>query len=497
MSADGVFLEGSSAPSLELHVGGAPLAEVLADMMRLIRSQQKELESLRRDAEEGIYRNECGLKKHDGVLESFAEDLRIHVRPINYNGQPPMPTMADAVANVECRLWRVERERKFHAAARLSEVTRKKLMAAFYSQWWLLRKLRAKSRFLLTETKREIWRRYMRKWSRSLAFRRRQAAWRRHLMGLTAAHGRRIMMSYWCKWVQVVAFKSQARANRRISAYNISDTMLHITCRGIARRYLYAWAQFVAAARDARCRAQGALWLEQKTARILARRYFERWLDAHRWCRLPLMRLKALDALRAKLSRGLARSFLRAWQDFVRNRCERRRVLRLIPHLHHANLAALARRYFSRLYAFRFVRRDARVVETLEQRLKTLSERADGLQRQLDMGLHTLAHTNSVLARVVDTVMVAGEPRAALQAFLEGDTMMSVPTVPSVEEKGSQQDASAPSLSPNSRRHEETASPTGRERQPTDEHRRVSASEMLQNLRVRLEKTYKMAGGEP
>ncbi|EKF31641.1 hypothetical protein MOQ_004516 [Trypanosoma cruzi marinkellei] len=497
MSAERVFLEGSSAPSLELHVGGAPLAEVLADMMRLIRSQQKELESLRRDAEEGIYRNECGLKKHDDVLESFAEDLRIRVRPINYHGQPPMPTMADAVANVECRLGRVEREKKFDVALRFSEVARKKLMTAFYSQWLLFRKLRAKSHYLLAETKREIWRRYMRKWSRSLALRRRQAAWRRHLMGLTAANGRRIMMSYWCKWVQVVAFKSQARANRRTFAYEISDTMLRITCRGIARRYLYAWAQFVAAARDSRYRAQGTLWLEQKTARLLAGRYFERWLDAHRWCRLPLMRLKALDALRVKLSRGLARSFLRRWQDFVRNRCERRRVLRLIPHLHHANLATLARRYFSRLYAFRFVRRDARVVETLEQRLKTLSERADGLQRQLDMGLHTLAHTNSVLARVVDTVMVAGEPRAALQAFLQGDTMMSVPIVTSLREKTSQQGASAPSLSPNSHRHEDSASPTGREKQPTDEHRRVSASEMLQNLRARLEQTYKMAGGEP
>ncbi|RNF11793.1 uncharacterized protein Tco025E_06606 [Trypanosoma conorhini] len=496
MSADRVFSEGDGAPSLALQIGGAPLADVLADMMRLIRSQAAELATLRRTAEEGIARSECGLKRHGEVLNSLSADLRLQVRPIHHHAQPSMPTMADAVANVECRLGRVERARKVELAEQLSEVTAKRLIATFYNPWLLHRTRRVRSYLLLADTRKTMLRRYLRRWKRYVSLRGRQLARRRHLTGLVAAQGRRLLLRYWCQWIHAAASKSQARLQRRISAAAAADAVLRLTCRGIARRYLRAWVRFSESTRNVNGRARGALLLEQKTARLLAGGYFRKWIDTHRRRRIPAMRLKALDVLRVKLCRNLASSYFRAWRDILPHRRQRRRIIRLIPHLHHTSLAALARRYFSRLYAFRLVRREARVVATLEQRLKALSERADGLQRQLDMGLHTLSHTNSVLARVVDTVMIAEEPCSALQTLLQDETVMNLPTVPSVGETEGHPEASSSPLAAKPHSCGESAPATGPAQQSNDENRCSSASEVLRSLRARLEKTYKVARNE-
>ncbi|ESL06651.1 hypothetical protein TRSC58_05672 [Trypanosoma rangeli SC58] len=496
MSADRILLEGGGAPSLELQIGGAPLASILVDMMRLIRSQQEELAALRRNAEEGIYRGECGLKQHEEVLSRLSEDVRLQVRPIHHHAQPPMPTMADAVANVECRLGRVERARKLELAARLREVTAKNFLATFYSQWLHHRMRRAASYLLLMQTKKNVWQRYMRRWVRYLSFRMRQLARRRHFTGLIAVQERRLMRRYWCQWTQSAASKLQTRVHWRISSHNAAEMMLRLICRSITRRYLRAWMQFSETTRNAKSRARAALLLEQKTARLLAERYIQRWLDSHRWCQLFVVRLKTLDALRVKTCRNMVRSYFRTWYDILQHRRERYRTLRLISHLHHTSLAALARRYFSRLYAFRLVRREARVVEALEQRLQSLSERADGLQRQLDMGLHTLSHTNSVLARVVDTVMISREPRSALHTLLQDETMLNFMAVPSVGETQHHQEASSSPLAAQPHCCGDSTPAAGPERQSTDEHRCTSASEVLQSLRARLEKTYKVARNE-
>ncbi|RNF03681.1 hypothetical protein TraAM80_05780 [Trypanosoma rangeli] len=496
MSADRILSGSGGTPSLELQIDGAPLAGILVDMMRLIRSQQDELAALRRNAEEGICRGECSLKQHEEVLSRLSEDVQLHVRPIHHHAQPPMPTMADAVANVECRLGRIERARKLELAARLREVTAKNFTATFYNQWLQHRTRRVASYSLLVQTKKNVWQRYMRRWFRYLSFRMRQLARRRHFTGLIAAQERRLMRRYWCQWTQLAASKLQTRVHWRISSHNAAEMMLHLTCRSIARRYLRAWVQFSEATRNAKNRATAALLLEQKAARLLAERYIQKWLDAHRWRQLFVMRLKKLDALRVKTCRNLVRSHFRTWHAIIQHRRERYRTLRLIPHLHHTSLAALARRYFSRLYAFRLVRREARVVEALEQRLQTLSERADGLQRQLDMGLHTLSHTNSVLARVVDTVMISREPRAALHTLLQDETILNFMAVPSVGETQNHQEASSSPVTAQPHCYGDSAPAAGPERQSKDEHHCSSASEVLESLRARLENTYKVARNE-
>ncbi|KEG10922.1 hypothetical protein DQ04_03151070 [Trypanosoma grayi] len=496
MGVDGIFPENGTAPSLGVQLGGVPLADVLADMMRLIRCQQQELDALRRDSEEKMYRCEYALQKHEEAIKNLSGDVKLDLRPISCYGQPPMSTMADVVTNIEYRLARAENREKRETAARLRESSGRKLANVFYTRWVRYRNMQGSRRLIQDDTRKSIWQRYMYKWNGYLAIRSKQQAQRRHIKALLVSQERRVALAYWRKWRLLVDTRERIRLSRQLSAHDTAEVLVHITARSLALRTFNYWVMFVESTRNARNRARGALLLEQETARLLAERYLRKWMDAHQWRRLLLMRLRALEIMRSRICRELARSSLDNWISFVAQRKNRRRVRSLVPHLHHINLAALARRYFSRLFAFRLLCRELRAKEAMEQRMKLLSERADGLQRQLDMGLHTLAHTNSVLARIVDTVVIAEEPRSAIQNLLQQEMMISIPTVPSVTEASSTREPSVASFD-GPMRFGDAGPSMEQEWQSNVDHDHVSASEMLQKLRERLDKSYKAASGVP
>ncbi|ORC92220.1 uncharacterized protein TM35_000044340 [Trypanosoma theileri] len=492
MILDNVFPVSSGVPSLGLQVGGAPLEEVLTAVVRLLRSQQQELEGLRRELGERISNNEVKLQKHDEDIKSLSDDLKLQARPIHFYNQPPIHTMAEAVTNMESRLARVEKKEKKDMAVHLGETNNKKLAILYYNQWLVFRKMRTSGKFLLVETKKNIWQRYMRKWNRFLAFQAKRRAQQRHLTRLLLMHENRLLMTYWYKWTEQIKTKEYHRVQRRMSAYDSADLVLRLTSRSIARRAFNDWMKFTESSMESRNSIKRALLLEQKTARLLAEGYLQKWFDAHRMRRIFLMRLKVLEVMRTKIYRDFTHSYLKRWFSFTEKRRHRRRIYSLIPYYHHGNLTALARRYFSRLYTFRLLRRETRGKEALEQRLKELGERADGIQRQLDLGLHTLSHTNSVLARVVDTVMIAEEPRSAIQRLLHEETSDFMSKVSLVNEVETRIPTVNTFNTPMGIREAEPSNE--REWQTVKEQQQKeysNAGEMLQKLRARLDKTYK------
>lgn len=498
MSLDRVFPERSGVPFLELQIGGASLAELLADMMRLIRSQEKEIEALRRDTEDRICSSEWKLQNHEDAIRNISEDLGICGRPISFCRQPRLSTMAAAVTNVESRLAQVEKKGREEIAARLVEIAWKKLAVVFFNRWLRFRKIRAAGRGLLERATKSTWRRYMRKWTRYLALRATQLARQRHLEGLLMTRERRVMMTHWRTWLQRVTARAEICAQRRMCGQKNAEIMLRIISRGIARRFLYVWVKFVETLRKARVRTQKAVVLEQKTLRLLAEHYLKKWFDAHRRLQLQLVRAERLEMMQVSICRSLAYVCFRTWQNFVPKQLERRRVHSLVSYFHHGHLFALARRYFFRFYAFCLVRREARVRGSLERRLNSLDERTVRLQRQLDVGLRTLAHTNSVLARVVDTVMIAEEPRAALRHLLQEETMSPFPLGPPAETADdAQKSPVGPAVSTSVRVGRDRSWAGPEERAASGECGPATAGEILRKLRARLNQTYEVALSEP
>ncbi|KAH9601796.1 hypothetical protein LSM04_007731 [Trypanosoma melophagium] len=489
MILDNVFPVSSGVPSLGLQVGGAPLEDVLTAIVRILRSQQEELDKLRREFGERISNNEVKLQKHGENIRNISSDLKLHERPINFYGKQPMLTMTDAVINIESRLASAEKKEKDNTAVRLVETNNKKIAHAYYNRWLIFRNMRTTGRLLLVETRKSICQRYIRKWIRFLAYQAKRRAQQRHLTRLLLTHESRLLLTYWHKWTEEIKTREYHRTQRRISAYDSADLVVRLTSRNIARRVFNDWLKFLESSKEPGNYVKRALLLEQKTARLLAEGYLQKWFDAHRWRRVFLMRLKALEVMRSKIYRDFTHSYLKSWFSFTEKRRHRRKIYSLIPYYHHGHLSALARRYFSRLYTFRLLRKEAREKEALEQRLKEIGERADGIQKQLDLGLHTLAHTNSVLARVVDTVMIAEEPRTAIQRLLQEETSDFMPKVSLTNEV----EARVPPVTAfdTQMRIKETEPSNEREWQPVKEPQYSSAGEMLQNLRARLGKTYK------
>ena len=398
-TADRVFGGGGAPPitvQQAIQIGGVPLNECLASMMDLIRLQQRTIDDLQNRDRENLDR----IGQLERYVSVISRDLRLDARPISCYGQPDMPTISDSLTNVEYRVTRLIQQRHYYIRKQCALILRNGDLRTAFQRWQSYATLRS----LFHGSSRSLLSRYSHKWRRYIEWSKVNRARQRHQRALRYMSTKVLVNRYYDTWRRYVVFMDQQHNDRRLILGGRAETVAQATMRGLARRFFVRWVDFIAECRLMQHRVHAVGTLEQRGSRLLARKYLAKWLTFRGLMTALRIRNGNVNLHASKAHKRLASIYLDKWRAFAQRCSFNRQARSAVPRLHHLRLVALARRYFQKLQAFARFHREQREKMAMQLAIQQLARRCDSLGSQLDIGLQTLSHTNSVLSKVLEHV---------------------------------------------------------------------------------------------
>lgn len=398
-AAERVFGVGGAPPMTvqqAIQIGGVPLNECLSSMMDLIRLQQRTIEDLQVRDRENLDR----IGQLERYVSVISRDLRLDTRPIACYGQPDMPTISDSLTNVEYRVTRLIQQRHYFIRKQCALILRNGELRSAFQRWMSYASLRS----LFHGSSRSLLARYSSKWRRYVEWSKLNSARQRHQRALRYLSTKALVMRYYNTWRRYIVYMDQQHNDRRLILGGRAETVAQATMRGLARRFFIRWVEFIGECRLMQHRVNAVGTLEQRGSRILARKYLAKWLTYRGLMVALRIRHGNVNLQASKAHKRLASIYVAKWRLFAQRCSFSRQARSAVPRLHHLRLVALARRYFGKLQSFAKFHREQREKMAMQLAIQQLARRCDSLGSQLDIGLQTLSHTNSVLSKVLEHV---------------------------------------------------------------------------------------------
>ena len=444
----------STGLQMGMMVNGRPITEVLSMMMTTIRSQ----EAMINDLQETIRRQHEEAERRHSRLEHYVahvqSDLKLEMRPIGCYGQPAMPTISDSVTNVEYRLTLLEQRGKKKIQHDLLSITTRTLALRFFQVWLRFRRFREVLRGIRGEVRSNHLSYFFNKWKRYRQDSRKRRGYSRKLRSLQFVASKGLVLRYLDKWFRFLTVSSENRRQRILKNNDVARVMSTVTMRGLARTYFLKWFRNHIFLRQRYEQSRAVLSMEHSATRVLAVKYFVRWREHQQAAHVRSVRHRLVLLHATKAYQALARRYLRYWVKGALRRRRRMQGKALIPRLHHLQLTNVARRYFFKFCVWTRFNQEKKLREEWQGVIHRLSDRADALSTQLDVGLQTLSHTNAVLARVVDVVIQ--DPEASAR-FLKTAPAHVQRVVATAEKFGHGRSPAASEGRPTATRHVDTS----------------------------------------
>ena len=399
-SLQGLVKEGS----MEVHVGGRPLSNVVSEIVLALNEQRDALAQLR------DYTYQTNQQQWDRItaLETrvarLDADVNIESRPMDAAAGGHV-SMDAAIRSLEARGNGLEAKRRGNAALAVQKESHAMLMREKFQKWVRRVRVTRAVRHMVRDTEVGLRRLFFQRWDRALRRLREIKAQLRKVKSLVELNSHRGQLRYFVKWA---AFAEQCREDRKVNAVakrKAVASMATVTSRGHARARFLCWVDFAEGCRERReqCRIVGEM--EVLSHRFLVGRYLRHWRVVEEHYRKRRHQNRIANALVVSSATGLCRRSFVRWLARVRRHRDRLKASALIPRLHHGSCLRLAAAYYGKLRRHVANKQQRRERAAFDANINELAARCERQEAQLDVSVRAMANANSVLGQLVDRVL--------------------------------------------------------------------------------------------
>eukprot|EP00758_Cryptobia_borreli_P015801 Tbor_TRINITY_DN6055_c1_g7::TRINITY_DN6055_c1_g7_i1::g.10581::m.10581 len=397
------------APPQACLINGIPLNEVLTIIANTLRAQHEELQEHKaKDENDKRIINER-LQVLEDKVSNIEYDLNISARPINAYGMATMDTLYDHLTTCEYRLHRGEKKNKTQTYFILLNKTNKERSDYFFSKWLRWRNARASATALMHRSHLIIRLRTYKRWKLAKELIQKERREKKALRFLLYNTAKELASLYLKKWKTWHKETEEMLITKTIRDNETAETIANIANRGLVRRYFAMWATYQDHLRYIQGKYNDAIQLEVSSHRKLAQNTYEKWEEFTNYRLFEVRRRRIIVTKHKQALRTIALRYLYKWCTFVKIVQRREAILLLVTRMHHAAIMRIGHRYFNNILRFVNLRQQQREQKEVFNLLSSLSKKYDILGEQLDMGLDNLSHTNGVLSRVVDTLLLTSD----------------------------------------------------------------------------------------
>ena len=397
------------APPQTILINNKPLNEVLTVIANTIRQQQEEFRKFH-DTQKGenkIFNQR--LEALEGRVDRIEKDLKITERPIGAYGQAPAPCIFDSLSTVEYRVFRCEQKNKIQTYEELLDKTNKARAAYFLSKWLRRRHMQAAASLMMGTSFGNTRLQFFGRWKAALEANKSQRRAKRLVRSVLFVSAKSLASSYFRKWLQYRNDLAEGARQRRARNMELSDTLASLTSRGLVRKYFGKLCRYQDHVAYVKSRYHQAGRLEVANHRALAQNAYEKWEEFTNFRLFNIRRRRVITSKQKHALRTLVSRYLDKWALFVRVAPRREAKLALVGRMHHSQQMRLASRYFIKFVRFIPQVHQQRQFRELATYLTIIAKKYDSLGDQLDLGLDNLSHTNQVVSRVVDTLLLTND----------------------------------------------------------------------------------------
>lgn len=413
---------------LALTVNGRPLNDVLTVIANALRSQQDEIRDFKQLHQQHMKEVAQKLTELDGRIRTIEVDLQISRRPFAAYGQPPMGTAYDAITTMEYRLHRSSCAVRTNINQDIAAFYTKAVLQRYWAKLSKYVTLRTAVRNMSGASRLLTLGGMYRRWQAGVALIKQRRSRARNVSAIIYTNGKLLTATYLRKWLEWHKDLHARLHEKRARDAKVSDALATFNLRGVVRRYFNKWAQYQEHLAYNAHRYRQAQHLEVVAHRTVALNAYERWQEFTNYRLFEVRRQRAINTRHKQALRALVLRYLTKWQRFVSVQQARQAKYVLVARMHHSATMRLARRYFDKILRFVTFTQQRRRSDELAAYLTLLAKKYDAMGEQMDLSLDNLTHTNGVLSRVVDTIILTNPDAPQVQSLLQvhrGDRLIN------------------------------------------------------------------------
>lgn len=407
-----------SPPPMAVTVNGRPLAEVLTVVANALRAQQEDIRQFRMQHSSDMAEVARRFEAVEARVTRLETDLQIQRRPFAAYGQPHMPTAYDAIASIEYRVHRSSTAVRLNAEADIGAAYAKGVLQRYFKKLFVYAALRVAVRRMAADSRSVTLAAAMRRWAAGAAVLKARRAAERKVAALRFVSDRRIVGVYFGKYIEWHKDLNARLAEKRARDQRVANELAAYNLRGTVRRFFAKWSQYQGHFAFNANRYRAAQRLEVANHQRTALRAYEAWAEFTNYRLFEVRRHRAIATRQKQSLRALVLRYLATWQRFVAVQQARQSAYVLVTRMNHAATMRLARRYFEKILRFVTLTQQRRRTEEIAAYLTLLAKKYDSLGAQLDLSLDNLSHTNGVLSRVVDTIILTNPDAPQVRSLL-------------------------------------------------------------------------------
>lgn len=415
------------APPQTILINGKPLNEVLTVVANTIRQQQEEFRKFHEQQRNENKLFSQRLDALEGRVGRIENDLKIDQRPIRAYGQAAAECIFDSLSTVEYRVFRCEWKNRIQMRNHLLNMTEKSQLSDCFQRWMKHRNMKAAASLLMGKSQGSVRLQFFSRWRSAVVENKAIRRNRRLVRSVLFVSAKNLAAAYFQKWLVLRNEAAEAEIRRRQRNAELADTLASLSTRGLARRYFGKFLRYQDHVAYAQARYQQAARLEVANHRRLAQNAYEKLEEFTNFRLFNVRRRRVIASKQKHALRSLVARYLDKWALYVRVAQRREARLALMARMHHSHQMRLASRYFTKFIRFVPEVHQERRFRELATYLTIIAKKYDSLGDQLDLGLDNLSHTNQVVSRVVDTLLLTNDaPQVqSLLSIHRGDSKLN------------------------------------------------------------------------